>query len=51
MAIIKSLIGKINNGDNPLFKELYGTDSATLKEQAVRYTTLMEEYKGKLQQR
>ncbi len=46
MAIIKSLIGKINNGDNPLFKELYGTDSATLKEQAVRYTTLMEEYKA-----
>ena len=46
MAIIKSLIGKINNGDNPLFKELYGTDSATLKEQAVRYTTLMEEFKA-----
>jgi hypothetical protein len=26
MSKIDSLIGKINNGQNPLFEELYGTD-------------------------
>ena len=34
MAKINSLIEKINGGNNPLFHELYGTDTAILKEQA-----------------
>jgi hypothetical protein len=31
MSKIDSLIGKINNGQNPLFEELYGTDSDSFK--------------------
>jgi galactokinase len=44
MSKIDSLIGKINNGQNPLFEELYGTDSTVLKEQANRYAALMKEF-------
>ncbi len=44
MTKIKTLIEKINNGDNPLFKELYGSDSTTLKQQADRYAALMSEF-------
>jgi galactokinase len=45
MAKINSLIEKINEGNNPLFQELYGVDSSVLKEQAERYASLMSEFK------
>ena len=44
MTKIKTLVEKINNGDNPLFQELYGNDKATLKQQAERYASLMSEF-------
>jgi len=44
MAKISALIGKINDGKNPLFQELYGTDASVLKEQAGRYAALMNEF-------
>jgi galactokinase len=37
MAKIENLIQKINGGNNPLFKELYGADEKVLREQAERY--------------
>lgn len=46
MSKIESLVGKINRGDNPIFKELYGTGSTTLKEQSNRYAALMNEFKS-----
>lgn len=45
MAKIESLIAKINQGENPVFKELYGTDAVVLKEQATRYEALMTNFK------
>ncbi len=44
MAKIASLIKKINNGNNPMFQKLYGSNSAVLNEQADRYKTLMNEF-------
>ena len=44
MTKINALNEKINGGNNPLFHELYGTDTATLKEQATRYADLMGEF-------
>lgn len=44
MATIQSLLQKIGNGDNPLFRELYGTEPAILKEQAGRYAALLEDF-------
>ncbi len=44
MSKINALIEKINGGSNPLFKELYGVDTATLKEQADRYAGLMSDF-------
>ncbi len=44
MAKISSLVEKINGGDNPLFQELYGVDTAVLKEQAERYASLMSDF-------
>jgi galactokinase len=44
MTMIKTLIEKINNGDNVVFKKLYGTNSAVLQEQAKRYASLMDEF-------
>ena len=41
MSKINALIEKINGGNNPLFKELYGADTVVLKEQADRYADLM----------
>ena len=46
MTQIASLVEKINNGDNPVFKELYGTDEVVLQEQAERYSGLMTEFKN-----
>jgi len=43
---ITSLIEKINGGNNPLFKELYGTDEVVLKGQADRYIKYMDEFKS-----
>ncbi len=44
MTKISTLNEKINGGDNPLFKELYGSDVAELKVQADRYADLMAEF-------
>ena len=44
MTKISKLNEKINGGDNPLFKELYGSDVAELKVQADRYADLMGEF-------
>ncbi len=44
MAKIDGLVKKINGGNNPLFQELYGTDTVVLKEQADRYTSLMSDF-------
>lgn len=44
MAKINSLIEKIAGGNNPLFHELYGVNSSVLKEQADRYSSLMNEF-------
>lgn len=46
MTKISSLIEKINDGNNPLFKELYGVDTAVLSEQAARYAGLMSDFKN-----
>ncbi len=43
---ITSLIEKINGGNNPFFKEIYGNDQAILKEQADRYTKYINEFKS-----
>lgn len=47
MTKMNSLIEKINGGDNPLFRELYGADTAILKEQADRYASLMADFEKK----
>lgn len=44
MAKIKNLIEKINDGNNPLFKELYGNDPQVLKSEADRYAILMADF-------
>ncbi|MFV0376274.1 MAG: galactokinase [Mangrovibacterium sp.] len=45
MTQVSVLNQKINDGQNPLFRELYGNDAAVLKAQAERYAALMEEFK------
>jgi galactokinase len=44
MSKIKILIEKINNGDNPVFKKLYGSDSEVLSNEAKRYADLLNEF-------
>ncbi len=44
MTKISSLVEKINGGDNPLFQELYGVDTAVLNKQAKRYASLMSDF-------
>jgi galactokinase len=44
MATTETLIAKINNGDNKVFRELYGSDPAELKRNAKRYTGLLKLY-------
>lgn len=46
MTAIASILQKINNGNNPVFKELYGNNNSVLQEQANRYTTLIESFKN-----
>ena len=36
---------KLNNGNNSAFKELYGTNEEVLKNQAKRYTSLIEKFR------
>ncbi|WP_372947898.1 galactokinase [Mariniphaga sp.] len=45
MAKIDSLIEKISGGNNLLFNELYGTEEKVLKEQAGRYTNLLNDFR------
>ncbi len=46
MSKINELVEKIGNGQNPLFLELYGNDSAVLKAQAERYIAQLEDFKA-----
>ncbi len=46
MAKIASLIEKINGGNNPFFKEIYGSSEAVLKSQAERYEIRMNEFEA-----
>jgi galactokinase len=46
MAKIESLINRLNNGDNPMFVKLYGSDTSVLKEQFDRYVSLMNDFKS-----
>jgi len=47
MASLTSLKEKMNQGNNPFFKELYGSDATVLKTQADRYTKLIERFAEK----
>jgi galactokinase len=44
MASTNELIKKIHEGNHPLFQELYGTDPGVLREQANRFTGLMNQF-------
>ncbi len=44
MATTENLIRKINNGDNKVFRDLYGNDQAELKKNAKRYTELLKQF-------
>ena len=44
MATKENLILKINNGDNKVFRELYGKDPVELKRNAKRYTDLLNRF-------
>jgi len=44
MTKISSLTAKIADGKNSLFQELYGVNPSVLKEQADRYSSLMNEF-------
>ena len=46
MAKIESLLQTINNGENDQFRRLYGSDSSVLKNQAVRYESLMNDFQS-----
>lgn len=47
MEKTEDIKGKINNGNNPAFKELYGTNNLELQEQAKRYISLLEDFKSR----
>lgn len=47
MLRIESILEKLNNGNNPAFKELYGTDASELQNQANRYAALIENFKSR----
>lgn len=46
MTKISSLKEKIGSGNIPLFIELYGANTAVLKQQADRYASLMDDFKS-----
>ncbi len=47
MLRIESILETINNGDNPFFRELYGTDTSELQQQANRYAALIDNFKSR----
>ncbi len=44
MATSDTLIARINNGDNKVFRQLYGTETAELKKNAKRYSGLLKQF-------
>jgi galactokinase len=46
MSETDSLLKKINNGDNELFRAIYGTDSLILKAQADNYSKLISQFRS-----
>lgn len=46
MSQINELISKLKGGEVSIFEELYGTDAATLKEQADRYIAQLNDFKA-----
>jgi galactokinase len=44
MATKDTLIKNINGGDNPVFRELYGSNSEELAREAKRYTALLQQF-------
>lgn len=46
MTTIETILKKINNGENPVFKELYGDNVSVLQEQAKRYAELIATFKN-----
>lgn len=44
MAISENLVARINNGDNRIFRELYGNDPAELKRNGNRYKSLLNQF-------
>ncbi len=44
MANTNNLIARIDNGDNPTFRDLYGNDPAELKRNAERYKGLLDQF-------
>ena len=46
MANSETLIKKINNGDNQVFRGLYGNDQKVLEAAAKRYSRLLDQFKG-----
>lgn len=44
MSKSENLIAKINQGNHPVFKELYGSDVATLEKQAKRYINQINKF-------
>lgn len=51
MATTENLILRINNGDNKLFRELYGSDPAELTRNATRYTGLLKQFNAEFGER
>ena len=46
MGKVDTLITKINNGNNYIFKELYGNETVVLQKQAQRYTDLLKQFQA-----
>lgn len=51
MATTETLIARINNGDNKVFRELYGTETAELKRNARRYAGLLKQFNSEFGKR
>jgi galactokinase len=46
MTVIADLLKKINGGDNPTFRALYGDDSLFLKKQGDAYASLLDRFRN-----
>lgn len=46
MEKIKTLLSKLNSGNIPSFKELYGTETSVLQKQTKRYTDLINQFQA-----